>query len=130
MKTMKIWKNTVLFYLGGGSYVCLELLWRGRSHGSMFLLGGTCFSLIGIMERKLTRVPPAARMLAGAGMVTVLELGTGLAVNRDFHVWDYRQMPLNYRGQICLNYSLLWVPAVLAGMVLYRCAQRQLNRVN
>jgi len=124
---VKIWKNAVLFYLGGGGYVCLELLWRGRSHGSMFLLGGTCFSLIGLMERKLDRLPPSARMLAGAGMVTALELATGLAVNRDFSVWDYRQLPLNYRGQICLPYSLLWVPAVLTGMTLYRGARRVLK---
>ena len=127
MKAKNIWKNTVLFYLGGSSYVCLELLWRGRSHGSMFLLGGTCFSLIGLMEQKLDRFAPAARMLAGAGMVTALELATGLAVNRDHQVWDYRQMPLNYRGQICLPYSLLWVPAVLTGMTLYRGARRILK---
>ena len=124
---MKLWKNTALFCLGGGSYVCLELLWRGRSHGSMFLLGGTCFRLIGLMERKLNRVPAPARMLAGAGMVTALELATGLALNRDHRIWDYRKIPLNYRGQICLGYSLLWVPAVLAGMTLYRWAEPRLD---
>ena len=119
---IKIWKHGVLFCLGGGSYVCLELLWRRRSHGSMFFLGGTCFSLIGVMERKLTRVPVAARMLLGAGMVTAMELGTGLAVNRSHRIWDYRHLPLNYQGQICLPYSLLWMPAVLAGMALYHWA--------
>ena len=45
---MKFWKQAMLFYLGGCAYMGLELLWRGRSHGSMFLLGGFCFLLIGI----------------------------------------------------------------------------------
>ena len=34
VKNMKIWKQMILFYLGGCAYVVLELLWRGRSHGS------------------------------------------------------------------------------------------------
>ena len=44
---MKIWKKVLLMYLGGMIYAALELLWRGRTHSSMFLLGGLCFVLIG-----------------------------------------------------------------------------------
>ena len=33
---MKIGKNLSLFCLGGGAYVGLELLYRGRSHITMF----------------------------------------------------------------------------------------------
>ena len=44
---MKIWKQAVLFYLGGCAYMGLELLWRGRSYGSMFLAGGSSFMLLG-----------------------------------------------------------------------------------
>ena len=124
---MRFWKKAVVFYLGGGGYVCLELLWRGRSHGSMFLLGGLCFTLIGWMEEKLSRLSPTVRMLFGAGTVTALELGTGLLVNRNHQVWDYRQLPLNYRGQICLNYSLLWLPVVLGAMLLYRVTAEKLH---
>ena len=48
-----------------------------------------------------------------------MELLTGLAVNQNYTVWDYRAMPLNFMGQICLTYSLLWVPVSLLGMKLY-----------
>lgn len=123
---MRFWKNAVLFYLGGASYMTIEFLWRGRSHGSMFLLGGLCFWLMGPLHRRFPRVPLAAKQVLGALMVTALELTTGLLVNRQFVVWDYRQLPYNFRGQICLNYSLLWVPLTLLGMWLNDTANRKL----
>ena len=33
---MVFWKRAVLFCAGGGAYVGLELLYRGRSHITMF----------------------------------------------------------------------------------------------
>ena len=51
---MKFWKQAVLFYLGGCAYMGLELLWRGRSHGSMFVAGGTCFLLIGHLNHVMS----------------------------------------------------------------------------
>jgi uncharacterized membrane protein len=59
------------------------------------------------------------RILLAALMVTVLELATGLAVNREYRVWDYRRMPLNFRGQICLPFFFLWMPLCMVGMWVY-----------
>ena len=126
---MRFWRNALLFYLGGGGYVCLELLWRGRSHGSMFFLGGVCFWVIGAI-RRLHRLSLSVRLLLSAAAVTLLELLTGLAVNRDHSVWDYRALPCNYRGQICLLYSLLWLPVCLLGMVLSRAAEEKIDKHN
>ena len=56
-------------------------------------------------------------------MITLVELATGLLVNRDHHVWDYRESPMNYRGQICLPFSLLWIPLSVLGMALYGLLQ-------
>lgn len=120
---MRIWKRIVQFYIGGQVYMTLEFLWRGRSTGSMFLLGGVCFLLLG----KLKGLPLAARAFSGTALVTVLELLAGFAVNRDYHVWDYRGMPLNFRGQICLPYSLLWIPLSLAAMTLYEKTDRWID---
>ena len=122
---MKIWKKSLLFYLGGAAYMTLEFIWRGRSDGSMFLLGGSCFLTLGQL-RKL-RLPLPILTMLGAAAVTGLELAAGLAVNRDYGVWDYRLMPLNFRGQICLPYSLLWMPVSLAGMVLYDKAEKRID---
>jgi uncharacterized membrane protein len=76
----------------------------------MFLLGGGCFVAIGELGKRLKRVPALVRAVLGSGICTAGELATGLLVNRDFSVWDYRGLPLNYRGQICLPFSLLWIP--------------------
>lgn len=104
---MKIWKNTILSYLGGMTYCSLELLWRGRSHGSMFVLGGICFLGLG----KLGRLPLPfwTKAILGSLFITAGELATGLLVNRQYGVWDYRGMALNFQGQICLLYSLFWL---------------------
>lgn len=114
---MRIWKKCFLFCLGGGLYAAIELVYRGRTHGSMFLLGGACFLILG----KLRRLPlswPTLTLL-GAAAVTAGELLTGLLVNRDYSVWDYRALPMNYLGQICLQFSLLWMPLSLLAMGMY-----------
>lgn len=125
---MRLGKQLLLFCVGGGGYVCLELLWRGRSHGSMFFLGGLCFWLLGIM-RRLAKLSLALRLILSAVCVTALELFTGLAVNRDYQVWDYRGLPFHYRGQICLIYSLLWIPVCFLGMLLHGFAAGGLEKL-
>ncbi len=121
---MKIWKNLFLFCLGGGLYAIIELLWRGRTHGSMFLLGGGCFLALGWVSRR--RIPVALLPLVGTALVTAGELAVGLLVNRNFAVWDYRQMPLNFLGQICLQFSLLWMPLSFVAMWLYEKVEKRL----
>ena len=122
---MKLLRKMTLFSLGGGIYALLELLWRGRTHGSMFLLGGGCFLLLGRLRRMRLSLP--AKMLLGAAGITAGELATGLLVNRDFAVWDYRQQPLNFLGHICFGFSLLWVPVSLMGMWLYGAIERHFS---
>ena len=57
-----------------------------------------------------------------------VELAAGLLVNRSFRVWDYRQMPMNFLGQICLPFSLLWIPVSFGAMLLYRYLERHFQR--
>lgn len=120
---MRFAKPALLFCLGGGMYAALELLWRGRTHISMFLLGGGCFLLLGKLRK--VQLPLPLLPILGASAITLAELATGLAVNRSYCVWDYRGMPLNFLGQICLPYSLLWIPVSLAGMQIYDAIERK-----
>ncbi len=116
---MDIFRKTALFAIGGMGYCGLELLWRGRTHVSMFVAGGVCFLLLGKLNRTKPRLSLPARAAVGAGIITMVELATGLLVNREYHVWDYREMPFDYHGQICLPYTLLWIPVSLGAMALY-----------
>ncbi len=116
---MKLWKNALMFCLGGGAYVGLELLWRGRSHVSMFLAGGTCLLLVGHLQEVEPKLPLPLRIPAGALIITAVELAVGLAVNRDYSVWDYRGVPGNWLGQICPVFTALWLPLSWLALVLY-----------
>ena len=120
VKSLEFLKKSALFAIGGGIYVGLELLWRGRSHISMFAAGGICFLLLG----KIRRLP--GRVILGPAVITAVELATGLLVNRDYAVWDYRSVPGNFMGQICPLYTLLWLPLSLAAMGLYGILEERL----
>lgn len=125
---MPIWKRSVIFCLGGLAYVGLELLWRGRSHWSMFLAGGLCLLLLGHLGEVEPRLPWLLRVAAGALIITMVELGIGLLVNRDYRVWDYRGQPGNFLGQICPLFTALWLPVSAAAMALYAWLDRLLGR--
>ena len=125
---MKFYRQFLLFCAGGLAYVGIELLWRGRSHISMFFAGGTCFLLLGRLNRVKPRLPLVLRGCLGALAITQVELLTGLLVNRQYTVWDYRDTPLNFFGQICLPFSLLWIPLSILAMWLYDHLDRRLHR--
>ncbi len=95
---------------GGALYVLVELIWRGRSHISMFLDGGVCFVLIGLLNELAPEAPITVQAMLGACIITASELAVGLAVNRGYTVWDYRRLRPNFLGQICLCYFTLWIP--------------------
>lgn len=120
-------KNFILFSIGGGAYVCLELLFRRRSHWSMFALGGLCFLLIGHLGRQRPRPSLPVQILAGSAICTFGELLFGMLVNRDYAVWDYRRLPLNFHGQICLLFSLLWIPVSLLAVVVFDWCDRKIQ---
>lgn len=114
-------KYITLFDVGGLIYVLLELLWRGRSHWTMFMLGGICFVCLGLINEVLPwDMALWWQMLLVACIVTALEFLTGCIVNLwlGWDVWDYSNMSCNILGQICLQYYLLWLPVSLVGIVL------------
>ena len=108
---MRVWKQSVLGYIGGMVYVGMELLWRGWSHGSMFVVGGICFLLIGSIETVFPNMPLVIQSIFGGLLVTTMELLSGLFLNvlLDMHVWDYSSLPMNFMGQVCLSYYFLWI---------------------
>lgn len=114
-------KYLLLFDVGGLLYVGMELLWRGRSHWTMFLLGGICFVALGLINEVLSWETPLWQQIAvGVALITALEFLTGCVVNLwlGWNVWDYSQVPGNVLGQICPSYMIFWIPVSLAGILL------------
>ena len=120
-------KKLAAFGIGGSAYVGLELMYRGRSHISMFGAGGLCFLLLGRLRE--TKLPEAAKPVAGAGLITAVELATGLLVNRDYRVWDYRSLPGNFRGQICPQFCAVWLPVAAGAMGLYGLVEKGMEKM-
>ena len=96
----------------------------------MFFAGGTCFLLLGGLEKAKPRLPLFLRAIVGAGVITMVELLYGLLFNRSYSVWDYRNMPFNFHGQVCLPFFLIWIPISLGGMLLYRMSDGVFTRRN
>lgn len=107
----KLLKYYTLGTLGGLIYVLIELMWRGYSHWSMFLLGGICFIALGLINEVIPwEMPLTAQMLIGCVIITALEFITGCIVNLwlGWNVWDYSDLPYNLLGQISVVSSVGW----------------------
>ena len=114
------WIKTLhLGLIGGSLYLLAELIWRGHTHWTMGVLGGICFILFGSLT--LINIPLYMKALAGTFLVTFLELCAGLILNiwLKLSIWDYSGLPFNLFGQICVPYSLLWLPLSILGIALY-----------
>ena len=94
----------------------------------MFLVGGICFLLIGLIPRLLPGAPELMQAVLGACAVTAAELVSGLIINDalKLHVWDYSAMPYNFLGQVCMSYFFLWIIVSWMALKLHRLLQRKL----
>lgn len=109
-----------VFAFGGVAYGLCEILWRGYTHPSMFLLGGICFAGLYEGQKKYRSLPFYLRCICGGIYITCLELVFGIVVNvaLGMNVWDYSSMPFNFMGQICLRFFCLWVALCLPALFL------------
>lgn len=117
----KVSKWLILFCFGGGAYTLIELLWRGHSHWTMFLLGGALFLLIGAINEIFPwKMPLPLQGTIGAAAVTIAELIAGCVLNLwlGLNIWDYSDLPLNILGQICLPFTALWFFLAIAAVFL------------
>lgn len=102
--------------IGGAGYCLIEILWRGRTHYSMFFAGAIVLSSFLYISQSFS-VPLWAKCLIGTAIITAIEFVLGVWFNIVLKegVWDYSNMPFNILGQICLPFSAAWF--VLSGVV-------------
>ncbi len=116
-------KYSILFIIGGISYFFIEILWRGYSHITMFILGGLCFTLIGLINEhySIFKISLLIQQSISCLIITILELIFGLILNiwLGLDIWDYSNLKFNFMGQICLKYSMLWFFLSLPAIIFY-----------
>jgi uncharacterized membrane protein len=117
-----LWLNFALFMSLGAIYYFIEVLYRGYSHWSMFVLGGICGLAIGFLnEHKLKyEMPLWKQVLYGELIVLPLEFLTGCIVNLwlGWNIWDYSNLPFNILGQTSLLFAFLFIPVILLGIFI------------
>lgn len=117
----QFFKYMMLFTLGGFIYYMVEIMWRGYSHWSMYILGGICFIYAGIQNEFTPWEQPLwQQVLKVDAFVLISEFLTGCIVNLwlGWNVWDYSNLPFNILGQNCPQFALLFLPLCLIAIVL------------
>ena len=114
-------RELVLFIIGGFIYYMIEVIGRGWSHWTMFVVGGLCFVIIGLINEWYTwNMSFLLQTGIGAFVITALEFVSGyfLNIKLQWYIWDYSDRPFNLAGQICLFNCLYWVILSAVAIVL------------
>lgn len=120
MNIKERYKEYIAVYaIGGVGYYALEVIWRGYSHWTMALAGGFCLLLLYLLSGK-SEIPLITKAVIGAAEITMVEFVAGCIVNigLGWGIWDYSRFKYDFLGQICLEYSLLWVAVSFIALVL------------
>lgn len=105
-----------LFIVFAALYVLIEIMYDNTSHRSMAFVGG----MVGLLTRPiyLSNMHYGLKMVLITVIILVLEYISGRIWNKNYTIWDYRKIPFNLHGHICLRFGLLWF-FVFTHIILY-----------
>ncbi len=109
-KIKKRKETATVFLIGGIIYAAIELLFRKRTHWTMVIVGGTCFTLLYRIFNNVRFFSRFKKCAIGSGVITTIEFISGCIINKllKWNVWDYSKLRGNILGQVCLLYSVFW----------------------
>lgn len=127
---LKVLKLITLMSAGALFYGGFELVGRGYTHISMGILGGISLCIIHFLDTEMNNSLICLTMNAAvsAFFITSCELLTGEVLNRGMcmRIWDYSNLPLNFDGQICVLFSILWFMLSIVGILLDMLIRRKI----
>ena len=110
MNVKNIMKYILLLTFSGYIYVCLELIFRGHSDITMMYAASICVVPMILLNNYFTyEIDFLLQLILCTLFSTVVEFIFGMLFNPLYTIWDYRNIPLNLYGQICLPFSFLWM---------------------
>ena len=118
---MILFKHFILFGIGAFLYLFIEILYRGHTHWTMGVLGGSCFVIIGLINEVFTwNTPIWLQGIIGSMVITGLEFISGLILNvwLKLGIWNYSQIPFNIMGQICLRFTIGWFFIAMVAVIV------------
>lgn len=119
-------KYIFIFLFGGFGYGLLEIAFRGFTHWSMIITGGSALLILYLINHALPNTPTILKALIGALSITIIEFSVGIIVNKvfSFGVWDYTGTPGNILGIITPSFSLIWFMISLIMISVFKNIQR------
>ncbi len=107
---------------GGTAYCLLELLYRRRTHWSMFLAGALALLSAGLLDALLANAAFWLHLLAAGLAITLIEFLFGCLFNLrlGLAVWDYHKQPGALLGQVCPLSLLLWLGLSAYAIFVFR----------
>lgn len=119
-------KHIFIFLFGGFGYGLLEIAFRGFTHWSMIITGGSALLALYLINQAFPDTSIIMKAFAGCLVITTMELTVGLIVNKlfSFGVWDYTNSPTNFLGIISLRFSLCWFAISFVMIFFFRSLQR------
>lgn len=85
-----------------------------------------------LLKRFNGKILPALALsyLATQAVCTSIDYLTGMVANRNYELWDYRDMPFNFQGQICLQNSTVYsVAATFITWIAYPARMNWLRKI-
>lgn len=107
----KYFKNIVLFLVGFCMYITIETLFRGYSYWQMGICGGLAVVILDKINDTISwDIDLTLQGLLGMLLTTFMELiiGSLWSYFPIPQMWDYSNMPLNYKGIICVPFMIAW----------------------
>jgi uncharacterized membrane protein len=114
----RILHKLILLIIGGLIYCGLEVIYRGFTHPSMFVVGGLCFVVISAMNDINPNLTMREQVVIGASSICLIEFISGLILNvwLGLHVWQYHF--LDIMGQTSIPAWFMWAALVPLGSSL------------
>ena len=118
---MKLIKYLVLFLTGFCIYITIEVCFRGYSYPLMGVCGGLSLIILDSINDKISwDVDLIIQAIIGAIVITLFELLIGTMANNGLVevMWDYSNIPFNYKGVICAPFSAIWTLLSVIGIFI------------
>lgn len=111
-------KDIVVFILGGLIYCGIELIFRGRTHFTMFLLAGCCsLVMAGLNNIFSFNMPFLIQVFISGFVCSVGEYIFGMLFNKNFTIWDYRNLSGTFaNNQLNILFCILWLLLSMIGI--------------
>ena len=116
-----ILKNVVLFCVGMIAYMLIEQIYRGYTFFEMGICGGIAIVLLDKINDHISwDMDILLQGCIGSALITGMEfiIGNLSLAGVLPKMWDYSNVWLNYKGIICLPFSLIWIVLSICAIML------------